>query len=263
MRRFVIGLAVATLACRDVTKAPMYNIGLFVIEEAPSGTTAYKTRPEGRFYRAGGVSLFNSATARDECGVGPYPGPAADFSKIPGVDAGASIPVMLSGVTLPLARGTLTGSDIRRYALPGPADSMTVVPGDTAMFTIPGAPGGFSPATFRVKTSEAFTISPVPITKPASPTPFTLSWSKPPVVGSGSAMVVSLRYARAVSSIPDYQISCILADSGMATLSDGLVTEWYGSSVHQAEFNRVRTVFSPAGPDILAGLSFTTVKASY
>ncbi|GAC1649382.1 MAG: hypothetical protein NVS4B3_06400 [Gemmatimonadaceae bacterium] len=264
MRRILLFALLSSVGCRDVTKVTQRNVGLFIIEAAPSAAV-YKARPEGRFYRSGGVSLFNSATARDECTTGSYPAPPPpDLAGIPGVDAGATVALSLSGAMATLARGTLPGTTIRTYTLPGPSDSITFQPGDTAAFAIPGTAGGFGPATFRVKTAETFTVTSVPITPPtASPATLTIRWSAPPVPGSGSAMLVSLRYARAGSATVDSQVSCVLTDSGTSTLNDFLVAGWYASTVHQAEFSRVRTVFQGAGDDILAGLAFTTVRGTY
>ena len=159
--------------------------------------------------------------------------------------------------------GTLQGTAIRYYALPGPLDSITFRPGDSAAFTIPGAAGGFATSAFSMKTAEPFTVTSVPTTPPAGLATLNLKWTPPPVIGSGSVMLVSLRYARAGISTPESQVSCVLTDSGGATLSDFLVTGWYGSTVHQAAFNRLRTTFKGVGGDILAGLAFTSVKGVY
>ncbi len=220
-------LAFSTTACLDDFPAPDH-LGLIVVR-AHNNAGVPVVRGSGLFTSVGGLVLVPTDTAG--CGLFAYsPTTTGTIGGGSFVDAGNGIGFTVGASTQQATRVFLN------YQMIGGA-YLNFVTGDTVSVNVPGATGGFEPATAKLRLAEAFTADTLPTWE--SGVNMNLTWSAPPV--AGSVMIVSLRYSNTVgATVPNLEVSCAFADDGAATIHTAFLDDWGAADTTSRSYAFIR-----------------------
>lgn len=236
-RLAIVALAasIGATGCIDGLKPPRERtafISLTVYRDAMDNTGM---RPVAAFYKADGLSFPEFTT--DTCFFASYNPTPPFVGGLQTLNAGDFLVTNVSG-----RQDTLDLNSSFGFLLYELRD-LPFIPfntGDTLDLTIPGALGGFPALQMRVRTAEAFTVTP-PDTA-ARLTPMNLTWTPPPA--AGARMYISLRFgSNNVATVPDRQYFCDVADDGSHTIP-GPQADAFRDSPYEARsifFSRART----------------------
>lgn len=182
------------------------------------GGGGYAMRFLGAFYKYDG--LVTGIPAAETCQGAPYRAENTTVATLPTVSAGQYLYTEVGG-----RRDTLfqsSGLGLLAYQLLT-VNAVPFTPGDTLTVEVPGETGGFPGTTLKVRTAEAFTLSPVGTGTDGQP--LTVTWT--PAPQPGSLMTISLRLnGSGTSTTPDAQIYCVFNDDGSGDISAALAGVW-------------------------------------
>ena len=214
--------------------------GFVTVGATKNDAGAHFAKTEGLFFLANLSAVPNASVFADTCADALL----IEGNSLPGVtyiDAGPSVGAILGGVDRTLER-TTTAQGISYQ----PAAPLPYTPGDSIVVNTTGVSGGFPTGTIRAKTAEAFAF-PTDIPIPAGSEAIQLEWTAPEA--SGSAMVVSLRYATSQNpSVMTRTVTCTFIDDGVDSIPFRWHQNWSTSSGPRAVVaTRLRTNYVAAG----------------
>jgi hypothetical protein len=237
MRPLILALALTlpVAGCLDTLDGAREYTGVISLTARADGGGGIGATPLGAFYHFDG--LISTPVTTDSCVAAPY-SPLNSFIPLPTVDAGQRL-----FTTMGTRQDTLwsfQASGMQLYQLSGLTRFIPYTPGDTFRVEVPGAV--FPASDLRVRTAEAFTITPPP--NPDFGDSIQVTWSAAPA--PGSRMTFQLIYATdAVLTAPNAQIFCNVADDGEAWVPLLLSEVWRVASnepaLKQFKANRFRS----------------------
>jgi hypothetical protein len=211
--------------------------GFVTVSALQDGTGALRTAPTGVFFRGEVTSIPNSGLRPDSCfPPNTYVPPVNNFGGVLYLDAGPSVSMKIGAQTNEIPR--VSGSGITTYQL-GTGTTVAYGSGDSIIVQVPGATGGYPPATIRGKAAEALTLQPV---TPSTSAPIQLRWNTPS--DTGSSLVVSLQYAPAGGSGQiTREIRCAFKDDGVDSIVVAQHRFWSDTTnvLRQVVATRLRT----------------------
>jgi hypothetical protein len=238
-------------ACEDSLSVnlPATSWGFVEIAAATAQGGGHQTLPEAFFFRGRLGGIPRSDLAFDSCNTVAYTATGGGLTGVTYMDAGAQIGFTLGGASNPLDR--ITDSERTYYEPAGGA--LTYTPGDSVVIDVPGAAGGFPSATIRAKTAEPFTMSEIDL--PTGTEAIELDWT--PASGSGSSMVVSLRFVGEGSTTFNRQVLCTFRDDGSDSIKFAWYGEWAAAAERDAISTRLRTNYTTASGSATLGVVST------
>jgi hypothetical protein len=232
-----VAVTVGAVACNESLSLDANSTWGFIFLQAEDGGGGqYRVAPNGVFFVGQITGIPNSAVQPDSCfEPRAFTGDESVFEGVRFLDAGASITAKLGSVSHEIPRLVVAGNT--SYELSGGA-TLAYTPGDTVRVTIPGATGGFPPATVNGRSAEAFTMQ--PLTVPTDNKPIQLRWTA--AIDTGSALILSLRY-RPTGSTTTLEIPCAFQDDGIDSILFADYSAWTAASNTQVSnvATRLRT----------------------
>jgi hypothetical protein len=246
-RLVLLGLAIATMGCRDILQAEASNYAIINVETLSTGASTYGARPSALFFNAAGIFLSSSVVARDSCIVQRFPpdvsNPALDY-----LDPGSPV---VARFARPQTSGTLTArtqGSVTSYVLPEGA-TIAFVPGDTITVEVPGIEDGFEERTIVARTAEAFV--PSQLTIPASSqADMPVTWTPGATAIPGSAMFYSLRFSAPAASSINREIACFFIDDGNATVPFESLFDFREATLRDVRAQRIRVTANRIGTTV-------------
>jgi hypothetical protein len=231
-----LAAALSLAACDAVTGGASGNpVGVGNLSARTKGA-GFTTGPTFAFYRLTGAQFVSTQGVRDTCFATAFnPNATPSTTTAAQIGAGTIVSIVTGSRTDSLARTTGGSDQTYRSSL---ASGIPFTPGDSIVITIKGEQNGFPTSTFRGKTAEAFSIT--PITVPAAGEPIPVKWT--PAQDLNSAMFVNFHYAVSGSTTLNRQIACTFVDDGAATVPGSLTTDWVNSTIRDYTGQRVRTI---------------------
>ncbi len=209
---------VATAACEPDFGRRYERQGFINLQTYDDSLAGPVLKPVGAFYHYSHIPT--GFVTNDTCVVAGYNATNVGLLTLPTLDAGDVLIAKVSGRTDSLFQESSTGM-LLYGVLTVPFIPFT--PGDTMDITIPGAPGGFPPTSIKVRTAEAFTLT--PFLKGASGDPITVNWTAAPE--PGARMNLSLRFSSLFdNNTPNTQVFCSVADDGSHVVPAELAEYW-------------------------------------
>ena len=243
----LLGLAIATMGCRDILQAEASDYAIINVETLTTGVGVYGARPSGLFFNAAGIFLASSVVARDSCLTQTFP-PGITNPVLDYLDPGAPV---VARFTRPQTSGTLTArtqGSVTSYVLPEGA-TIPFVPGDTITVEVPGTEGGFEQSTIVARTAEAFTPSVLNIPASAQ-ADMPVTWTPGASAIPGSAMFYSIRYSAPAASSINREIACFFIDDGNASVPFELLPDFREATLRAAEATRIRITANRIGTTV-------------
>jgi hypothetical protein len=205
----------------------------------------YVARPEAVFVFSTDGPTAESRATEDTCRIGEVVTARTLPSGLQFLDAGDSIALDVEGTTVYLRPVTALG--YTSYVL-ATAD-LSITPGASVTFTIPGATDGFPPATISSLTPPALeSLSPIPAAPPLDQ-PLAVTWT--PAGDDSSRFEIALQYVVEGATLPNRQILCEWRDDGSSAVPPGLLGEWVATDVRRVEVTRYRTRRETVGEAVL------------
>jgi hypothetical protein len=217
--------------------------GFVTVSALQDGTGALRTSPTAVFFRGEVTSIPNSGLRPDSCfPANTYVPPVNDFGGVLYLDAGPSVAMKIGPTTNDIPR--VSGSGTTTYKL-GAGSTVAYGSGDSIVVQIPGATGGYPPATIRGKLAESFVLQPI---TPSTSGPLQLRWNA--ASDTGSSLVLSLQYAPAGGNGQiTREIRCAFRDDGVDSILVAQHRPWSDSTnlLRQVVATRLRTVLVNVG----------------
>lgn len=234
----LLATTVAVGGCDAVTgSANGSPIGVGGISARTKGA-GYTTAPQIAFYRVSGATFVSTQGITDTCFVAAYSeSGSSGQTSATALGAGAYIALALGARTDSLVRtGGALDATYRSQATSG----IPYTPGDSMVITIPGDRAGFPTSTFRGKTAEAFTMT--PIVAPAAGSPLNVTWTA--AVDPNAAMFVTFRYVSSGSTSTTFnrQVACSFVDDGSGQVPASTAAEWIAATKRDYTAQRIRTI---------------------
>ncbi len=243
----VLGLAIATMGCRDILQAEASNYAIVNVETLSTGVDTYGARPSALFFQAAGIFLSSSIVARDSCIEQRFPpdvsNPALDY-----LNPGSPV---VARFNRPQTSGTLTArtqGSVTSYVLPEGA-TIPFVPGDTITIEVPGTEDGFEERTFAARTAEAFTPSVLNLPV-SSQSDMPVTWTPGATTIPGSAMFYSLRFSAPATSVLNREIACFFIDDGSASVPFEALFNFREATLRDVRATRIRVTPNRIGTTV-------------
>ena len=226
----LVGTLVLAGCLGSLEPIPDRRYGFILLDTRVVGADTV-TDPIGVFYRSPPLNIPDTV-ARDFCFQGFVDSAAVLISPtLDHLDAGDFITMHLSGVVDELVPAVFMGAEV--YKLLSPA---VFSPGDSVLLESAGGPE-FPAFSIHAMTAEPFTMEPVGLSAQGANLP--LSWSPP--AGTGSKMIVSLRWTDEGSPELVRQLYCDLVDDGSFSIPSSQLLDWRLAATRQVVASRERT----------------------
>jgi hypothetical protein len=234
----LLAATVGLSACDAVTGGQNGSpIGVGGIAARTKGA-GYTTNPQIAFYRVSGATFVSAAGVRDTCFITSYGDTTTGgTTSATALSAGSAVLISIGSRTDTLLRTGVSLDPTYRSQL---TSGIPYTPGDSMVITVPGDRGGFPTATFRGRTAEAFSMSPLVI--PAAGSGLSVTWT--PATDPNAAMFVTFRYATAGAASFNRQIACSYVDDGSGTVPATVSQDFIAATMHDMIGQRVRTILA-------------------
>jgi hypothetical protein len=237
-------LGFAAAACWQEPQIPADTPAGLLTVFGTSVDGRHVARPEGVFVLTPNPPTADSRWAPDSCVAGEYRPQV--FGSVSDLAAGDSILVTLGDATAVLRPVNRFG--FQQYVLAH--DTVSYTPGTAVRFVIPGASGGFPPATISSVMPLAVTsISPIPA-RPATTEPLVVTWD--PAGDGSTTFELLLLYTLEGATDFNQQVVCWWRDDGQASIPGELLQGWALSEFQRRiEVTRFRTERQVIGENVL------------
>jgi hypothetical protein len=231
----VLAASVAVSACDAVTGTSSGSpIGVGGIAARTKGA-GFTTAPQIAFYRVSGANFVTADGVRDTCFLAAYSEASTGTTTASALSAGAFITIGIGNRVDSLTRVAGSLDPTYRSTL---AAGIPYTPGDSMVITVPGDRAGFPASTFRGKTAEAFTMTPLVV--PAAGNPINLTWT--PASDLHAAMFVTFRYTTGTATSFNRQIACSFLDDGSGQVPATVAADWMLAVNRDMTAQRLRSI---------------------
>lgn len=236
----VLGAAAAISSCDTALSfRPEERLWGFVNANATKTSAGdLRVAPTGVFFRGVVSQLPNAAFRPDSCDPARAYTPSTNtLTGVRYLDAGESVGLTLGGSSSTIPR--ISNSGVTTYQLAA-GSTLGYRPGDSVVFRVPGATGGYPAVELRGKTAEALTVQPL-----TPPTTGYMQFRWGAASDTNSAIFLQLLWAPAGGSgALSREIRCAFRDDGVDSISLGQYQEWATATNVKREVvvTRLRTI---------------------